>query len=90
MLDGDLAQLPEKRAELAQFSAHVYCGQTDGWMKMPLSTEVDLSPGHVVLDGNPASLPPRKGHSNPPSFRPPMSIVAAVAHLSYYTELLFD
>jgi len=32
---------------------------------MPLGTEVDLGPGHIVLDG--AQLP-RKGHSNPPLF----------------------
>jgi len=25
-----------------------------GWVKMPLGTEVDLSPGHIVLDGDPA------------------------------------
>ena len=37
-----------------QFLAHVYCGQTAGWMKTPLGTEVDLSPGHIVLDGVPA------------------------------------
>jgi len=36
----------------------VYCGQTVGRIKMPLSMEVDLSPGHIVLDGDPA--PPRK------------------------------
>jgi len=47
---------------------------------MPLGMEVDLGPGHIVLDGDPA--PPRKGHSSPLSFRP-MSIVAMVAHLSY-------
>jgi len=34
--------------------AHVYCGQTAGWMKTPLGTEVDLGPGHIVLDGVPA------------------------------------
>jgi len=45
-------------------SAHVYCGQTAGWMKTPLSTEVDIGPGHIVLDGDPA--PPRKGHSSLP------------------------
>jgi len=50
-----------------------------GWMKAPLGTEVDLSPGHIVLDGVPA---PAKGPQQPPSFRP-MSIVATVAHLSY-------
>jgi len=27
-----------------------------GGMKMPLDTEVDLGPGHIVLDG--AQLPP--------------------------------
>jgi len=34
-----------------------------GWMKTPLGTEVDLGPGHNVLDGDPA--PSRKGHSSP-------------------------
>jgi len=50
----------------------------DEELKMPLITEVDLSPGHIVLDGNPAL--PRKGHSSPPPLRS-MSIVATVAHL---------
>jgi len=49
-------------------------------MKSPLGTEVDLGAGHIVLDGDPA--PPRRGHSIARSFRS-MSIVAAVAHLSY-------
>jgi len=31
-------------------------------MKAPLGTEVDLGPGHIVLDGDPAP-PPLKGHS---------------------------
>ena len=31
-------------------------------MKTPLGTEVDLGPGHIVLDGDPA-LPPPKGHN---------------------------
>jgi len=30
--------------------AYVYCGQTAGWIKMPLGTEVNLGPGDVVLD----------------------------------------
>jgi len=29
----------------------VYCGQTGGWIRMPLGTEVGLGPGHIVLDG---------------------------------------
>jgi len=50
----------------------VYCGQTVGWMKMNLSTEVDLGPGHIVLDGD-LDPPPQRGTT--PNFRP-MSVVA--------------
>ena len=43
-----------------QCFANVYCCQTAGWIKMSLGAEVDLDPGHIVLDG--AKLrPPRKG-----------------------------
>jgi len=31
-----------KGTALTQFLAHVYCGQTAGWMKTPLGMEVDL------------------------------------------------
>jgi len=31
-------------------------------IKMPLGAEVGLGPDHVVLDGDPAPPPPRKGH----------------------------
>ena len=48
-------------------------------MKTPLGTEVDLGPGHIVLDVVPA---PTKGAQHPPYFQP-MSIVATVAYLSY-------
>jgi len=34
-----------------KFLAHVYCGQTAGLIKMPLSTEINLGLGDVVLDG---------------------------------------
>jgi len=73
---------PQKKgtAPLTQFSAHVYCGQTTGLMKTPLGTEVDLGPGQIVLDEDPA--PPAKGAQQPPSFRP-MFIVATVAHLTH-------
>jgi len=40
-----------------QFSAHVYCRQTAGWIKMALGMEMGLGPGHFVLDGDPAPLP---------------------------------
>jgi len=66
-------QLPQKKGtHPTQFLADVYCGQTARWMKTPLGTEVDLDPGHIVLDGVPA---PAKGAQQPPSFRL-MSIVA--------------
>ena len=42
----------------------VYCGQTVGWIKMPLGTEVDLGPGHIVLDGDP-SCPTERGTAAP-------------------------
>jgi len=40
-----------------KFSAHVYCGQTAGWIKLILGMDVGLSPGVFVLDGDPAPLP---------------------------------
>ena len=40
----------------------VYCGQTVGWITMPLGMEVGVRPGHVVLDVG-LALPPHKGHS---------------------------
>ena len=43
--------------------------KTAGWIKMPLGTEVGLSPGDFVLDGDPASLCKKE-------VEPPMSIVA--------------
>ena len=75
---------PLKGAQLPQFSVHVYCGQTAEWMKMPLCMEVDLRPGHIVLDGDPA--PPRKGHSSPvfgPFLLWPRSPISATAELLY-------
>ena len=52
---------PPKREQSAQFSAHFYCGQTAGCIKMPLGMEVGLSPGDFVLDGNPAPSQKRGG-----------------------------
>ena len=40
----------------------VYCGQTIGWIKTKLGVQVGLGPGHIVLDGDLATPPP-KGHS---------------------------
>jgi len=55
---------PQKGAQQRHFLAHVYCGQTGGWIKMPLGTEAGLGPGHIVLHGT--QLPHGKGHSSPP------------------------
>ena len=53
---------------LPQFSAHVYCDQAVGWIKMALGMEVGLDPGHILLDGDPALL--QKRGQNPPKFWP--------------------
>jgi len=51
---------PPKGAEPPpQFLVHFYCGQTDGCIKMPLGTDVGLSPGDFVLDGDPVPSPKR-------------------------------
>ena len=49
-----------------QFSAHTYCGQTAGWVKMALGMELGLGPSHIVLDGAPTPLPQEGGR--PPIF----------------------
>jgi len=40
---------PQIGSTAPQFSVHVYCGQTAGWIKMPLGMEVGLGPGFVRL-----------------------------------------
>ena len=50
---------PIEAEPLPQFSAHVCCGQSAGWIMTPLDVEVGLGPGHNMLDGD----PPPKGHS---------------------------
>jgi len=72
VLDGDPATPPLK-GHSPQFSAyvcfgHVYCGQTAGWIKMLLGTEVNVSSGNVVLDGVAASSPPKRGTAPHPVF----------------------
>ena len=60
----------KKAAELPpQFSAHFYCGQTVGCIKMPLSMEVGLSPGDFLLHGDPAPSA-KRGQSPSPVFGP--------------------
>jgi len=62
--------LPKKGAEPPpplKFSAHVYCGQTVGWIKMPLGMEVGLDPSEIVLWE--PSFPPKRGAQPSPNFR---------------------
>ena len=53
VLDGDPAPPPQKGGRAPNFSTHVYCSQTAGWMKLVLGMEVGLGPGDFVL--NPAN-----------------------------------
>jgi len=75
---------PQKGAEPRQFLAHVYCGQTAGWVTIPLCMEVTLSPGHIVFNGNP--VPPKR--VTVPNFRP-MSVVAKRLPISATAEHFF-
>jgi len=63
VFDGD--QLPQKKGTAPTLLlVDVYCGQTAGWIKMPLGTEVKLGPGDAVLVG--VVAPPKRG--KPPVF----------------------
>jgi len=44
-----LSPSTEKDSSLPHFSAHVYCDQTAGLIKMSLGTMVGLGPGDIVL-----------------------------------------
>jgi len=60
VLNGDPAHpSPLKKnkwhSSLLHFPAHVYCGKTARWIKMPLGMEVGLGPGYIVLPGDPAT-----------------------------------
>jgi len=80
VLDGDPASSPKRDKAPPQFSAHVYCGKTARWLKMPLGMEVGLSPGHNVLGGDPAS--PERGTAAP-LFPAHVCCSQTVAHPSY-------
>jgi len=79
---GTQVPLLKKWAKLpTQFLAHVHCGQTAGWIKTALGTEVGLGPCHIVLDGDPAPLPQK--WAEPPNYRA-ISIVAKQLYVSGY------
>ena len=75
---------PNRRGHIsARFSAHVYCGQTAGSIKMSLGTQVGLGPGEIVLDVDPA--PPDRGTAAPTFL--PMSLMAKRSPISATAEL---
>jgi len=55
-MKGDPVPL-QKAAQSPQFSADVYCGLTAVCTRIPLGTEVVLSLGDNVLDGDQLPLP---------------------------------
>jgi len=57
----------------------VYCGQTDGWIKMKLGMEVGLGPGYIALNGYPAPL--KRGTA--PQFSAHVYCGQTVAHVRY-------
>ena len=61
---------PPSKGHSPQFSAHVCCGQTTGWIKMLLSREVDLGRGDIVLDRNQVLPSPKGAQQPPPVFGP--------------------
>jgi len=74
VFDGDPGTPRKKGTPTSiQFLAHVYCGETAGWIKVPLGTEVNVGPGDVVLDGAAAPSLPLK-RSTTPSFRQQITV----------------
>jgi len=55
---------PKKEAQ-PPISAHVCCGQTAGWIKMPPGTDVGIGPGDIVSDGDPAPHPQKRSTAAP-------------------------
>jgi len=65
----------------------VYCGQTVGWIRMPLGMEVGLGPGHIVLDGNPAPPSQKRGHTPQFSAHVCCSQIAGWIKMPHSTEV---
>jgi len=63
------ARCPSPKRHSSQFSAHICCGQTARWIKIPLGETVGLDPRDIVLDGDPAPSP-TKGDRAPLIFGP--------------------
>jgi len=57
VLDEDPAAPAPKRYS-PQFSAHICCDQTAGWIMMPLGRKVGLDQSEIELDRDPVPPPP--------------------------------
>ena len=66
---GTSPRSPKRAEPPPQFSAHLYCGQTAGCIKMPLGMEVGLSPGDLCSMGTQPPPFPKNGEE-PPIFCP--------------------
>jgi len=83
LLNEDSAPLPKKGTEPPpQLSAHIYCSQTAGWIKMALRMEVGRGQGHIVLDGDPVPLP-KKGRE------PPLIFCQFLANVKSRSRLIY-
>jgi len=82
VLGGDPALAHGKGHSIPHFSAHVCCGQTAGWIRIPLGTEVGLVAGDIVSFGQGSSL--RWTHT----LRPYGDIVLDVRCMTSYIEYL--
>jgi len=69
VLDWDTAPLPKTGGRAPKFSAHLYCGQMAGCIKMPLGTEVGLDLRDIVFDVDPGT-PRKRAHPPHPIFGP--------------------
>jgi len=67
---GTQLPLPQKGGTAPKFSAHIYCSQMAGCIKMPLGMEVGLGPGDFVPDGDPAPPSKKKEGHSPIIFNP--------------------
>jgi len=56
--------LEDTAHHLSVLLLYAFRQQVAGWVKTPISTEVDLRAGHIVLDGFPALH--ERDHSTPP------------------------
>ena len=84
VLDGDPAPLPQKGGTVPQFSAHVSCGQTAGWIKMPLDTNASAQATLCYMG---SQLPTAK-RGTAPQFSAHIYCGQTVAHFSCCSALV--